>query len=155
MLTWRKPSAEDACVYFDWANDEQVRQQSFQSKPIAWEDHIGWFMKKLEDPACQMLFFEDDEMPVGQVRFQDEDEQRAVIGISIAGNCRGRGYAIPMLKMACEHFFSLKPGHTVLAYIKEENTGSVRSFAGAGFNFSKKLLVADIPSVLYIKQSDT
>ena len=48
----RAVTAEDAKTLFDWTNDPVTRQNSFQSKPVLWEEHIAWLQRKLEDENC-------------------------------------------------------------------------------------------------------
>lgn len=154
MLKFRKAGEEDAALYFDWANDEVVRKQSYHSGMISWEEHISWFNKKLGDPGCLMLLFENERHePVGQVRFQQETDSIYVIGISIAKEFRGKGYASRVLEQAATCFLDLHPTKTIYAYIKKDNEGSIRSFSNAGFLFSKELLISDAPSVLYTKNN--
>jgi RimJ/RimL family protein N-acetyltransferase len=152
MLSFRKPTEDDMQLYFDWTNDEEVRKQSYQSAPVSLETHRQWFHNKLLDPGCTMLLFENEnKVPVGQVRFQQEREGRYIIGISVSGAFRGKGLAELMLRQASEHFLAVNPGSEILAYIKATNTGSVKSFERAGFRFSQQLMVENNESILYIK----
>ncbi len=152
MLTFRKATAADMLLYFEWANDEEVRQQSFQSNPISLEGHKKWFTDKISDPDCIMLLFEDDHnIPVGQIRFQKQDESGYVIGISIDKSCRGKGYAVMLLQQSSDYFLKLHPDMMIYAFIKKENIASVRSFANAGFSLNETLFT-DEKSVLYTKQ---
>lgn len=152
MLTCRKAEAGDVLLYFDWANDEEVRKQSFQSGKITLEEHKKWFLNKIEDENCLLLLFENENQEaIGQVRFQKEDEKGFVIGISVANAFRNKGYASQLLNDAAAYFFRLFPFQRIYAYIKTNNTGSIRSFEKAGFVFTKQLLIGDNESVLYTK----
>lgn len=151
-LTFRKAKETDMLLYFEWANDEEVRMQSYQTNAISLEDHKKWFLDKIKDDRCLMLLFENEHgVPVGQVRFQKENEKAHVIGISIAKDERGKGLAGKILQMASDHFLSLFPVKTIYAYIKTLNEGSVKSFAKAGFEFERNLIIGGSESVLYIK----
>ena len=71
MLTYRTAQPADARLYFDWANDPDTRQQSFNSAPISLETHTAWFTRKLADPNALLLCFTNETgEPVGQVRFE-------------------------------------------------------------------------------------
>jgi spore coat polysaccharide biosynthesis protein SpsF len=152
MLTFRKADMMDMLLYFEWANDDEVRKQSYQTDAIDLEHHKEWFNKKINDANCLMLLFEnEDKLPVGQVRFQKEDEELYVIGISLAKEFRGKGLATKLLQTASDHFLQLNPGKTIYAYIKEDNEGSIRSFIKAGFVFARSVIIAGKESVLYLK----
>ena len=73
MLSFRKPTEDDMQLYFDWTNDEEVRKQSYQSAPVSLETHRQWFHTKLLDPGCTMLLFaNENKVPRGEVRLQQE-----------------------------------------------------------------------------------
>ena len=152
MLSFRKATQADMMLYLKWANDEEVRKQSYQTGTISLEDHKEWFLKKINDSNCLMLLFENEtNVPVGQVRFQKENEKVYVIGISLAKEFRGKGLAGTILVMASDHFFEIFPDKSIYAYIKLTNTESVRSFVRAGFVFANNVMIENSESVLYIK----
>jgi RimJ/RimL family protein N-acetyltransferase len=152
MISCRKATEADMLLYFEWANDEEVRKQSYQSEPIDLEQHTNWFYKKLNDTNCLLLLFENEnKQPVGQVRFQKEDLHSFVIGISLAKEHRGKGLATELLQTAANHFLQLNPDKTINAYIKQDNEGSIKSFIKAGFVFGQHAIIEGKESVLYIK----
>ena len=112
MLSFRKATADDVQLFFDWANDELVRFNSYNQQPVIYEKHVEWFSNKLADRNYTFLVFEDaKKQAVGQVRFQLENNG-AVIGILVDKNHRGKGYAAEMLKMASEYFHEQHPRST-------------------------------------------
>ena len=149
----RKATIDDLGLYFNWANDDDVREQSFNTSKIEFEDHKGWFENRIKDRDCFMLILENDNnLPIGQVRFQNHRQNhKSVISISIDKKYRGLGYAPKMLEQACDLFFQTFPGFTIEAYIKETNKASVNSFVNTGFQYSKSLEHHGSNSVLYIK----
>lgn len=155
MLNLRKANTEDAQLYFDWANEEVVRLQSFNSEKISLEDHIKWFKSKIADTDCIMLMFEDEnKKPAGQVRFQKENEEIYVVGISVDIFFRGKGLGIEMLKTASNYFFELFPSKKINAFIKQENIASINSFEKAGYNNPESVLVKGILSLKYTKENN-
>ena len=155
MLSFRKATQADMMLYFEWANDVDVRKQSYQTGTISLEDHKEWFLKKINDSNCLMLLFENEaKVPVGQVRFQKENEKVHVIGISLAKEFRGKGLAGTILLMASDHFLTIFPEITIYAYIKITNAESVRSFIKAGFVFANNVMIENSESVLYIKNKE-
>lgn len=152
MLTCRKANEGDVLLYFDWANDEEVRSQSYQPGKIDLEGHKKWFLNKIKDENCLMLLFENESKEaVGQVRLQKEDEEWFSIGISIGAAFRGKGFASKLFIAATDYFFDLFPSQKIKAYVKENNLGSIKGLEKAGFSFSDKLLIDGHESVLYTK----
>lgn len=137
---------DDTDLYFNWANDAEVRRLSYQQDRIVHEDHVKWFRSKLTDSAFRFYLFRDSEnQAVGQVRISRQNGE-SIIGISIDSNHRGLGYGSKMLIMACEQCFSEGFTHKITAYIKAENTASIVIFKKAGFTEQDSLLIGNVES---------
>ncbi|MBI4628715.1 MAG: GNAT family N-acetyltransferase [Candidatus Rokubacteria bacterium] len=123
----------DAELLWRWANDRETRQNSFSKAPIPYADHVTWLERRLASDATRIWIFSDAEVPVGQVRF-DISDAIAEIGITVAPEQRGRGYAEAMLRQAVhrlreERGERMRPRALVLAH----NTASLRLFKACGF----------------------
>lgn len=152
MLSFRKATLADIKLYFEWANDSVVREQSYNSKMIDFENHKKWFEFKLNDYSCLMLIFQNEEkLNIGQIRIQKENEKEALIGISIASEHRGKGYAKDMLKIASDYFFDTNRKMLINAFIKENNLSSKYAFEKAGFEFKNIINYENCRSFHYIK----
>ncbi|MDV6168381.1 GNAT family N-acetyltransferase [Flavobacterium sp. DG1-102-2] len=153
MLSIRKPGIDDMQLYFDWANDPEVRGQSYNSDPIDLGNHKKWFESALKNEACFMyVFVNADKEDVGQVRIQKQNDREALIGISIDFGHRGKGYAKEMLLLATASFLGSNNGFLINAYIKESNLSSKLSFEKAGFQFSDMVDYENFRSFHYIKE---
>lgn len=153
MLSLRRPTISDMKLYFDWANDPDVREQSYNSNPIDLKNHKRWFESALKNDVYYMyVFVNSDNEDVGQVRIQKQNDREALIGISIASNHRGKGYAKDMLLLAADSFLESNKGFLVNAYIKESNLSSKFSFEKAGFQFSDMVDYENFRSFHYIKE---
>lgn len=154
MLKFRKAILEDSEVYFNWTNDQDVRSQSFNSNEILWETHNSWFLKKINDSSCSMLIFNDIENNnIGQVRIEKCNDNNALIGISIAREHRGNGYAKEILALASDYFLSENSKFCIHAYIKEQNLSSKYAFEKAGFEFSEMMIYKNYMTFHYIKKN--
>ncbi len=152
MLNFRIATFEDIELYFDWANDPYVRGQSYNSDVIDFENHKKWFVSKLQDMSCLMLVFQDKEnINIGQIRIQIEKKREALIGVSIASEHRGKGYAKEMLQIASEYFLDYNPNFLINAYIKENNSKSKYAFEKAGFEYKGILNYENFRSFHYTK----
>jgi RimJ/RimL family protein N-acetyltransferase len=139
MLKFRKANINDLDLYFNWSNERLVRLNSFNSKSIEYQDHCKWFKSKLSDPDFEILIFQDIlENNIGQVKFEKTDNLNATIGISIDPLFRGNKYACTSLKIAIKYFLNCNNNITINAFIKNENSSSIKSFENAGFVLNKK-----------------
>ena len=129
----RKVKPEDIMLIYRWANDDEVRQNSFNSNLISFEEHKKWFLSKLNDSDCYFYIFENDHTPVGQIRV-DVDGQTGCISYSIAKEFRSHGYGRKMLK-ALENTIRVEhlPIKILEAEVKKDNQASQKKFEEAGY----------------------
>jgi UDP-2,4-diacetamido-2,4,6-trideoxy-beta-L-altropyranose hydrolase len=135
MLRLRRADAADSERIWQWSNDPAVRAASFRSEPIPWEDHCRWFDARLRDPGTS-FYIADLHGPVGQVRFQAETPEVALISMSLGPAARGRGLGSALILAGCERFFAETTASQIRALIKLENVASLRAFSRAGFERS-------------------
>jgi len=155
QLSFRKPTNEDALLYFEWANDESVRSNSYITGTIDFETHLKWFESKLKDENCFMyLFTNSNDEYVGQVRIQKNSDFKSIIGVSIDLKQRGKGYAYEMIKISSTDFLNSNQKSTIDAYIKEHNTASVKAFEKAGFILYDLKNYENVRSFHYIKEQN-
>lgn len=130
----RKATPEDLLTYYNWANDETVRQNSFSPEPIDLKTHKNWFKQKLNNPDYLLYILEKDQNPVGQIRF-DVEEKIAHISYLIDSNYRGQGLGKLIVQLGIKQFFqddSRKVNFQ--AAVKPENSVSNKIFQNIGFN---------------------
>ena len=150
-ITPRKATEIDLDLYFNWTNDTDTRNNSFNNQVVDYQTHTSWFLRKLVDKNTLLLVFENEEqIPVGQVRIEQKLSEN-IIGISIDKNFRGLGLAVIMLEISCKIFFEEFDEKTIYAYIKKVNLASIKSFKKAGFEEEKELLIGNEPSYLLVK----
>jgi RimJ/RimL family protein N-acetyltransferase len=153
MLSYRNANIDDLMLYFEWANEYNVRQQSFDSGIIDLKTHKRWFEKKINDEDCMMLIFQENEKnKIGQVRIQKVNVNEALIGISIANEHRGKGYAKEILSLGSKYFLEQNPEFIINAYVKETNLSSKYAFEKAGFIFKGLKLYQNFISYHYTQE---
>lgn len=131
-LTFRMANVNDVLLYFNWANDEMVRKNSYEQKTITLNEHTQWFNRKIQEGICAFYLFVMNGEFAGQVRI-DKGKEETIIGISIDKNFRGQNLSARMLNMACNDYLQKHKGAHIIAYIKESNTASLKGFEQAGF----------------------
>ena len=136
----RRVEPEDCKQLFDWANDPEVRKNSFESRPITWPEHQDWFARKLQDPDCHhFIGVRGEDAQVGMVRFDVAGED-ADISVSVDHDHRG-GVGAALIRAGVEAMAGAGQVRHIYAYIKKENVASVRAFERAGFGDTEQVIV--------------
>lgn len=148
MLTFRKAKEPDVDILFQWANDPVARENSFNTTPIPYSEHVDWFSKEIKKEHSEMLIFEEDRKKIGVVRISKNDE-KWLIGINIDKDQRGKGLAVPMLQQSIIYFFTKVDKAPVEAFIKKSNIASKRVFEKAGFVYDSDVIINTIESFKY------
>lgn len=149
-LRLRRVQEKDCRQLWEWANDPKVRPVSFATEPISWERHLEWFNSKLREPnAVLYLVVDSSDVPAGQVRYQI-DNTRAAVSISIAPQFRGKGYGEMVLKMATEDLFGTTAVTQIDAYVKPNNTASLRLFTRAGYTRESDQMIRDQQAIHFV-----
>jgi UDP-2,4-diacetamido-2,4,6-trideoxy-beta-L-altropyranose hydrolase len=137
-------SKKNINLYYEWANDKEVRNNSLNKNTFSWESHVCWFRRKLEDENCQLLIVLIDEIPIGQVRFDDEGDYLR-INYSIGKQFRGKNLGKKLLKLAINKLNN-KNNKKLLGEVLPNNIASSKIFEDLGFSLVKKT-----NSLVYIK----
>lgn len=136
-MIFRKAVKEDCNLLYEWANEPVVRQNSFNSERIKYEDHVEWFNKKLNSPDSYLYICMDEDKPIGQIRIEVEDGI-GLINFSVDSGSRGMGYGKKMLNKIAE---VLKEDviiiEKLIGKVKPENAASRKAFEGAGYKLIK------------------
>lgn len=128
MIYLRKADATDVDLLFEWANEPEVRKNSFNSELIDYSVHTKWFNKVLSSDNIEQFILMDDDTAVGQIRINiNEDE--AEISYSIGAEFRGKGYGKRIVKELEEQIKTSYPKiQKLIARVKPSNIASKRVF---------------------------
>jgi len=134
-ISLRKVKSEDAKLIFDWANDSSTREASFSSKQIDWGSHCAWFENKCTDSDCFFyIALNNENSPVGQVRFEAKNTDEAIISVSVDPEFRGKGYGSLLICEGVKQLLEESKFNKVHAFIKRTNKASCQAFVKSGFN---------------------
>lgn len=130
----RNVSEDDVLLLYEWANDHDVRKNSFSTKRIPLHEHKKWFFDKLKTNKTDMYIYMYEDEPVGQIRIDYENDV-GIISYSIAKEYRGKGLADNMLKLAEEKVKESRNEINILhANVKIENKISQMKFENQGYS---------------------
>ena len=115
------------------SNEKLVRSNSIHPENIIYEDHVKWFQRISSDEKYLILVVELAGSFVGQVKFKI-DNSRATISLSLDTLHRGMGIGWKVISESVEYLIKMKKGMSdIIAFIKNDNIASIRSFEKAGF----------------------
>lgn len=140
-ISLRPVTKANEALLLRWANDPQVRANSFSPEPIKAADHHHWFQKGLANSNRLMLIATAaDGCPIGQIRFDrepastDAQASEATIDLSLDRCARGYGLASELVRLglrAMEQRWG--PATDVVAQVLKSNSASNACFTRAGF----------------------
>ncbi len=129
----RKADKNDMDLLFQWANDRTVRNNSFSTKQIQYEEHKQWYQNLLNRTDCIQYIYMQELESIGQVRLTINGSV-AEISYSICEEKRCMGYGKTILrllyKQVKEDFPQIKK---LIAKVKPENIASRKVFTEVGY----------------------
>lgn len=144
---FREIQHEDCLKIFEIANDDDVRQSSFNSDKIDLEDHKKWFKNVLNDDITKFLVLEYAGEIIGQLRF-DFDETYPVISISLNKSYRGLGLSKYLLNEGINYIGQTEK---IVAYIKKDNIRSISFFKSMGFKKDSEVIIKNCEAFKFIR----
>lgn len=141
MISLRPATNEDCLLIFQWANNNEVRNNSFSNHNIDLESHIKWYENKMKDDKSNIFIALKNGIPVGQIRV-DKDNKKGLIDYSVDFNYRGQGIGTYILELIKSRITDIN----LVAYVKKENLPSIKAFEKAGY---KKIEYNDFIKFIY------
>ena len=132
-LILRPVRRNDCRLLWCWANNPVVREASINTEPIPWEEHQEWFKNKLESDTSWIYILQYKHKPIGQIRFDQVEREKAEIGVSIDSSMRGRSYGTKIIQLGIERMCGETSLTCFIAYIRPDNIASIRAFKKVGF----------------------
>ena len=133
----REARMDDCAQYLVWANNPEVRKNSFSPDPISEDSHGRWFSKRISaSDSCLLVVADYEGNDLGQVRFDlDEEKGGWVVDFSIDSQWRGGGYGKASLVEALNwmHLRS-RSRLTIFADVLEVNPASTGIFEALEFH---------------------
>lgn len=144
----RNVTQEDLRLCYAWANDPEVRQNSFTQEPIPFETHVTWFNSRLSDQHSYFYILENEHEPIGQIRFQ-VDGHTAILNYLVDARFRGKGLGGTVVSLGIKKFVEdFNSPITIHASVKFSNLASQRVFEK--MKFEKKVSSDQRDSFTYI-----
>ncbi|TVY07207.1 GNAT family N-acetyltransferase [Paenibacillus cremeus] len=125
----RNVTLEECDLIFEWANDKTVRENSFNSNELNYDEHVSWFSNKLASNDSYFYIFEANNKKVGMIRLENNESNSFIINYSISREHRGQGYATALLKLIKDRYINC----LLIGKVKSCNIASIKAFIRAGY----------------------
>ena len=134
-LTLRKANINDLDLYFEWANDPEERKNAVNTEIISYKNHCSWFSKKIEANDAYLWILEQENAPIGQIRF-DIENGVATLSYFIDERYREQGFGLAIVKLGIENLTKKNDNIVIRAVAKKINIASCKIFEC--LNFQRK-----------------
>ena len=148
MLQLRLANFQDCRKLWEWRNETNTRNSSFNIDLISYDDHKAWFSTRIKDPDTPIFIVEDsDGLRVGYVRF-DIVGSDADTSVSIDENHRGKGYGSKAIQLGCRNVLQDWRVSQVKALVKVNNMSSFYAFKKAGFKLAETGVISEVETYI-------
>lgn len=137
MLRLTYATMHDAARLYGWRTDPVASENSRESAPITFADHLAWLAKQLDRSDRGLYVASDPETSryVGTCR-ADVSQTDVTLSIAVDPRYRGHGYAEQMLTALMHRCAEHLNGRVFRAVIKDTNVASLRAFWSVGFRLA-------------------
>lgn len=136
MIKLRKAQISDCDLIYKWRNHPDVRKFFFDDREIDYSTHQEWFQNSLKMENRIILIAENDNQPVGVIRFDilKDNPDTAEIDIYVAPSFQGRGFGRQILVEGEKWIKSQANIRFLVAKVKETNYASKKIFENNEFD---------------------
>lgn len=133
--------ADFSDIEFLWylRNQPAVWKYSRNSRPVSWREHINWILPIILGTSHKELFVvKNFKTPIGQIRFDYQNNKEAEVSISISKEFQKKGFAVRSLDLAIKKIKKRKRVKKLIAEIHKDNISSLKLFEKLNFKFKEK-----------------
>ncbi len=133
-IVFRSAEPADVDLYYRWANDMTVRNSSFNTVLIGYDEHCGWFSTNLSSTnAVLYVATTTTQIPAGSIRFKIKDDI-AELSYLVDPLFRGAGLGEIILREGVAKLMNeRKEVKVVEGLVKYTNIASLKAFEAAGY----------------------
>lgn len=131
MIMLRRCTYSDMDIIYKWINDDEVRNNSFNSDYIEYETHVKWFNEKINSNNIYMYIILNNNKEIGTIRLEKHNS-KAIISYLISNKYRGKGYGNKVIDLIKKEAI-INNIDILEAIVKKDNIASRRIFINNGF----------------------
>ena len=126
LFKLREITQDDEKILYAWANEGEARRQAICQRPVTKCEHKAWFYKHVRSANTIIWVFEENRIPVGQIRWERRGNI-ANLSYTIDQNCRRKGLGTIMLSLGIDLVKQRWPDVELIAEAKECNMASIKA----------------------------
>jgi len=138
IIKLRPAVYSDVNIVLSWRNEPATVLNMKTKRLLNFQEHNHWFEKTIIDPNCVFLIIESGQEPIGQLRYELEN-QMAKVSINITEKWHGKGVASKAFYLGSLHIKYIDFSKTVFARVLKSNVGSIRAMENAGFEIINEI----------------
>lgn len=131
MIMLRRCTYSDMDIIYKWINDDEVRNNSFNSEYIEYEVHVKWFNEKINSNNIYMYIILNNNKEIGTIRLEKHNS-KAIISYLISNEYRGKGYGNKVIDLIKKEAI-INNIDILEAIVKKDNIASRKIFINNGF----------------------
>lgn len=131
MIMLRRCTYSDMDIIYKWINDDEVRNNSFNSDYIEYETHVKWFNEKINSNNIYMYIILNNNKEIGTIRLEKHNS-KAIISYLISNKYRGKGYGNKVIDLIKKEAI-INNIDILEAIVKKDNIASRKIFINNGF----------------------
>jgi len=133
----RQAGRTDCRDIWKWRNHPKIRKMSLTRSKIPYSVHVQWFIRKIKDNRSVIYIAENErKQKIGQVRFEINRKNNAVINVNLNPEFLGKGYGSNIIRTATGIFLRRRNRiKGVDALIAPENHASKNAFQKADYRY--------------------
>ncbi len=134
-VSLRPATLDDVHMVYQWRNRTDIIENSTLEQPVVWSEHEAWFSGAVNNSSQALYIVEKDNLPVGQLRFDQRLGNTTAVSIYLLPEHQGKGYGVTALKTGCSAVQTAWKG-PIVAHIRLGNKHSESAFMKAGFQYT-------------------
>ncbi len=135
---------DDVHIVLSWRNEPTTINNMRTKRSLSFEEHEAWFKNSITDAKCIFLIIEVGCEPVGQLRYELENDM-AKVSINITRNWHGKGVASRAFYLGSAHVKRVNFAENIFARVLKTNVGSIKAMEKAGFIIVNELFYQGEP----------
>lgn len=125
------------------------------NREVSWPEHVRWFGETLAEQKRKVFIILQEQVPIGQVRFDRYDRCSCVVSIYLLRAFTGHGWGVHAIREGCKAIFDIWDVKEIIAYVRTDNPGGLSAFLKAGFQKAEQGVCPANHYSMVLRRSET
>ena len=138
-LRLRLANYSDVRMVLNWRNEPDTIMNMKTKRSLSFKEHDSWYKKAISDPECLFLIIEINDEPIGQLRYNKEDNM-AKVSINITSKWHGKGVGSKAYKQGSEFVKKQGFSNIIFSRVLTTNIAAIKGMEKAGYKIIKRII---------------